>query len=97
MEQFEKAARREVKIAEDLPIKRKDGSVFYADINTFPIVVGGRKYLVGVFRDITDRKLSQASLRESEEKYRTLVESAGESIASVNKEGVFLFMNEVVV
>jgi len=95
MEQFEKAARRELKIVEGLAVKRKDGSIFYADVNTFPIVVGGREYLVGVFRDITDRKSSEASLRESEEKYRTLVESAGESIASVNRDGVFLFMNEI--
>ncbi len=95
MEKFEKVIRRELKIADDLPIKRKDGSVFYADINTFPIKIEMKEYFAGVFRDVTDRKLSEESLRESEEKYRTLVESAGESIASINKDGMFLFMNEV--
>lgn len=40
-------------------------------------------------------ELAQANLalRESEEKYRILVESTREAISTVNKQGVFLFMN----
>ncbi len=38
------------------------------------------------------RKMEQA-LKESEEKYRSLVESAGEAIFSVDRRGDFLFMN----
>ena len=39
--------------------------------------------------------LAKQSLQESEEKYRILVESAGESIATFDEDGVFLFLNEM--
>jgi len=39
------------------------------------------------------RERLEHQLRESEEKYRTVVESAGETIAIVDEHGKFLFMN----
>ncbi|MCH7559700.1 MAG: PAS domain S-box protein, partial [Planctomycetes bacterium] len=39
--------------------------------------------------------LAKQSLQQNEEKYRTLVESAGESITTIDKDGVFLFMNRI--
>jgi PAS domain S-box-containing protein len=44
-------------------------------------------------KDVTLLKKAENALKESEEQYRTLVESAGEAIASVTEEGVFTFMN----
>ena len=55
-EQFEKQLRKEINLAKDIAVKRKDGSVFYADINAFPIKLGGKTYLMGIFRNVTDRK-----------------------------------------
>lgn len=48
-----------------------------------------------ISHDITDRKLIESDLMESEEKYRTLVEGAGEPIFSVNSSGKFHFMNDI--
>jgi len=58
-EQFKKQAKKEIRIAKDIPVKRKDGSVFYADVASSPIVLGDKEYLMGVFRDITERKTSE--------------------------------------
>jgi PAS domain S-box-containing protein len=66
MEQFGKQVRKETTLAEDIPVKRKDGSVFYADINSFPINMDGKIYLMGIFRDVTERKNIEESLRTSE-------------------------------
>ena len=52
-EQFEKQVREELTLATNIPIKRKDGSIFYADINAFPVTFGRKTYLMGIFRDIT--------------------------------------------
>ena len=64
LEQFERQAKGELELAAGLPVKRKDGSIFYADVYTSPITLGGKKYLLGTFRDITDSKKIQDELRE---------------------------------
>jgi len=63
--QFEKLARQEGTLAHDIPVKRKDGSVFYADINTFPVIMAGKTYLAGFFRDITRRREAEEALKNS--------------------------------
>jgi PAS domain S-box-containing protein len=74
---------------------RLDGSILHA-IENARIVrdqQGHVLYYEGTVEDITERARMEAMVRESENRYRTLVESAGETIAVVDKEGVFLFMN----
>lgn len=61
--QFEAQLRGDIAVAVDLPVKRKDGSVFHADIASAPISMGNREYLIGSFRDVTERsQLEQAAL-----------------------------------
>jgi PAS domain S-box-containing protein len=64
IEQFERQARGEIELAESLPVKRKDGSVFYADINSTSFTLGDRSYMLGIFRDITKRKQAEEALKE---------------------------------
>jgi len=47
---------------------------------------------LGISRDITQRRRAEETLRESEEKYRTLVEKANEAIF-IAQDGVFVFAN----
>jgi len=52
----------------------------------------GNMFLVGVTRDITDRKRAAQALRESEKKYSLLINNANESII-VAQGGLFKFVN----
>jgi PAS domain S-box-containing protein len=63
---FEKQLRGDISLATEVPMLRKDGSVFYADINATHVTLGGKQCLVGVFRDITKRKKADTALRERE-------------------------------
>ena len=53
---FERAARRKHNLVTDVPMERKDGTVFHVDITSGPTTIDGVACLVGAFRDITDRK-----------------------------------------
>jgi PAS domain S-box-containing protein len=83
IEQFERQAKGEIHLAEDLPVKRKDGSIFYADINSTTIVIAGKVYLMGFFHDTTERKQAEDLLRKSEDKYRGLFVSSHDAIMTL--------------
>ena len=55
--------------------------------------LGGREVLIESFIDITDRKRVELALKESEEKYRTLFESAGDAIFIHDTDGWILSAN----
>jgi len=56
IEAFERQASGSSPLATNILIKRKDGSVFYADINAAPATIGDQSFLVGTIRDVTERK-----------------------------------------
>jgi len=60
--------------------RRKDGMVFPVEVSLSGANIGGENLVYTVTRDITGRKQSEKSLRESETKYRTLIEQAGEAV-----------------
>ena len=53
---------------------------------------GQARGIRGVIRDITDQKLAETALRESEERYRRLVELSPEAIV-VHSEGKLVYVN----
>jgi PAS domain S-box-containing protein len=97
MEQFDKLARQEIAVAADIPVKRRDGSIFHADISPSFLTLVGRTYLVGVFRDITERKKAEEALRLSELKYRTLFENLPHGVYQSSPQGAFLSANRALV
>ena len=54
---------------------------------------GKIEYISGVFYDITERKLAEEVLRESEEKYKTLAENSLTGVF-IHQGGKFIFVND---
>ena len=67
LEHFEKLASGKEGTGENIPVRRRDGSVFFADITANPILLSGRACLVGSFRDITERQRAQEELQARSE------------------------------
>ena len=77
-------------------IIRKDGQTRWVSNSLVP-ASDGQGNLVsydGLLRDITNRKIAEETLRESEESYRHLVETMNEGLAMADQGYIFTFVNE---
>ncbi len=79
---------------EDFEIKLKTHSdkEVYALISAEIINLNGRRYLLASAKDITDRKIAESILKESEAKYRMLIENSSSSIVII-QDNFFTFTN----
>ncbi len=71
----------------------KDGRIIDVEITSHTLDFAGRKAVLVVAQDITERKQWERKLQESEEKYRQIVETAHEGIWVINAENETVFVN----
>ena len=64
----------------ELAAHRKDRTEFPIEVSTSAMNIGGRWHALGIIRDISDRKQAELEIREKEEKYRVLFETANDGI-----------------
>jgi len=88
--QFERQMRGEIDVALNLPVKRKDGTVFYADINASSLKLGNKEYLLGIFRDITERKKGEEGIAMRS----TMLDNTTDSVFLLDFEGRFIYANK---
>jgi len=80
----------------EMGVHKPDGTLTWISINAQPLFREGvsEPYaVVTTFSDITDRKQVELALRESEERYRLIVETSVEGIWTIDLEGHTVFAN----
>jgi PAS domain S-box-containing protein/putative nucleotidyltransferase with HDIG domain len=69
----------------------KDRSVKHVEVNSVPLS-SKKGRVLGILRDITGRRRAEKAFKESDERYRSLVERANEGIAII-QEGLIKYVN----
>ncbi len=80
----------------EFEVRRKDGIKFPVEGTNTPVFGedGGLVGVIGVIRDITERKEAEERLREAEERYRTVVETQTELVCRFLPDLTITFVNE---
>ncbi|MFV2072239.1 MAG: PAS domain S-box protein [Thermoanaerobaculales bacterium] len=79
----------------ELELRTKSGRTIWVEVREAPVVRDGKTVaVVGALADITGRKKNEQALRESEEKYRDLVEKAGVAIVVDDEVGHLRYFNQ---
>ncbi|MEI6206011.1 MAG: PAS domain S-box protein [Desulfuromonadales bacterium] len=76
-------------------VRCKDGSYVWYTANGAPMTdpVDGTLTFAGIGRDITERRQIEDALRESEQKYRILLDESSDSIFSFSPEARYIYAN----
>jgi len=77
----------------DIEIINKKGEIIPAETRGTEIIYKGRKANLVYLRNISDRKKAENALKDSEEKYRYLLENMNEVVMMVNNDDRVLFVN----
>ena len=77
---------------QETTLRRKDGSVLMVESNSKML---SDSRVIGIIRDLTERKKTDKALRESEERYRALVENAPEALVVMDvKKQLFVSVSK---
>ncbi len=65
------------------------------EVHSSPIDFDGKQILFSIIHDITNRITAEQALKESEWKYRSLIENTSDVVFCTNEKGEYIFTNNV--
>ncbi len=73
--------------------RKKNGTIIDVDVTTHQITINGRLSRIVLANDVTETVKAERALKESEDKYRIIVENANEGILLLDQTSKITFVN----
>ncbi|HEY7509350.1 MAG TPA: PAS domain S-box protein [Vicinamibacteria bacterium] len=74
--------------------RRRDGSLFPAEVIAGALDFGGRAARVAIVADVTERRRAEDGLRASEGRFRALLENTSDGVLLVARDGTVLYRSQ---
>jgi PAS domain S-box-containing protein len=92
---FREYVEKGIVVNDDIIIQRANGTQAQVELSASVIKLAGKEMIQWVFRNVTERKQMEKSMRESEEKYSAAFRASPSAITITTlKDGVFLEVND---
>lgn len=73
--EIEQLLRGKAGLIPELPFKRKDASIVFADNSAASLELAGKPHIMGIFRDVTERRQHEAQIHRLTQAYAALAET----------------------
>ncbi len=80
--------------AKQYRFRKKNGTVFTCEMTARIVTIGGERCLLGMYRNVTEKIEAERARRESEEKFRSVVEKSLVGIAIIDDAFRYMYVNE---
>jgi len=73
--------------------KKKSGKIFWVEVNLKRITFDGGDRLLAIVRNISERKLAEKALKESEAQFRSVIDNTSDSVIITDETGKITYWN----
>jgi PAS domain S-box-containing protein len=77
--------------------RKKDGTIIYVEIISHALSFAGRRARLVLANDVTERRRAEEALRQSEERYRKIIEQMTDAYWETDLAGNYTFFNDQLV
>jgi len=79
----------------ELELRKKNGDIIWVEVHESPVREDGKTVaVIGTLMDISLRKWAEDALKDSENRFRILIETTRDLIFSVDRKGLFTYINK---